>query len=476
MSDDSSDRITRHLRSVAAEAEPGSRLPSTRALAARFGAGPVTVQRALAQLVAEGVVETRAGAGTFVRRRVAPSARLDMSWQTAALGPERPGSSTVGSTMRQIPHDTIAMHSGYPDVDLMPMREVRSAFGRITRGAGAGGRDQVFARPPTAGLPDLRRWFVDELDVDGWRDSDAVIASGGQAALAATFRALASPGDPIVMESPTYWGAIAAARQAGLVIVPVPRTGGAPAAADLDEAFATTGAKLLYAQPNFANPTGDVWNAAQRDDVLAVVGDHRAFVIEDDWAHDFALDVAPRPLACSDTNGHVIYIRSLTKSLSLTVRVAALLARGPARSRIENALTVSDLYVAPVLQAVALDVVSRPAWRTHLQRLQRTLATRRDSLLGALAVGAPELDVTRPAGGLNLWVALPTHRPDGSPTDPDLVAARTLARGLSISPGREWFPTEPTGPFIRLNYAAAAPDRYDEAVSILRGAVVDGVV
>ncbi len=467
MNDDSSARIARHLRSVAAAAQPGEKLPSTRALASRFGAGPVTVQRALAQLVAEGVVETRAGLGTFVRRRAA-TPRADVSWQTAALGPERSGPSPIGSSMRQVPHDTIAMHSGYPDADLLPMREVRSAFGRVVRR----GHDDAFRRPPTAGVPELRRWFVDDLGLDGWRDTDAVIASGGQAALAATFRALAGPGDAIVMESPTYWGAISAARQAGLVIVPVPRTDGAPSAADLDDAFASSGARLLYAQPTFANPTGDVWSAQQRDDVLSVARDRGAFVVEDDWAHDFAIEPGPKPLVCDDTGGHVVYIRSLTKSLSLTVRVAALLARGPARSRIENALTVSDLYVAPVLQAVALDVVTRAAWRTHVQRLHRELRSRRDALLTALAVGAPMVEVPRPPrGGLNVWASLPAFGADGAPVDPDLVAARALAGGLSVSPGGEWFPAEPTGPFVRLNFAAAPPERYDEAVAILVAAL-----
>ncbi|NDK91408.1 PLP-dependent aminotransferase family protein [Gordonia desulfuricans] len=469
MSDDSSVRIASHLRSVAAERGPGAKLPSTRELAARFGAGPVTVQRALARLVAEGVVETRSGAGTYVRRAPRATVSGDLSWQTAALGPARSGPSAVGSTMRSVPHDTIALHGGYPDTTLLPMREIASAFTRLTRG---GGRPEAFARPPTAGLPDLRRWFVDDLDADDWRDSDALITSGGQAALVATFGALARPGEAIVMESPTYWGAIAAARQAGLVIVPVPRTGGAPSAADLDAAFASSGARLAYVQPNFANPTGDVWTAAQREAVLDVVRAHRTFLVEDDWAHDFAMDITPRPLVCDDTDGHVIYIRSLTKSLSPTVRVAGVLARGPARARIGTALTVSDLYVSPVLQAVALDVVARPAWRSHLHRLARALQGRRDALVSALAVGAPMIEVPAvPRGGLNLWAALPANTADGTPTDPGLVAARALALGVAISPGPEWFPTEPTGPFIRLNFAAAGPERYDEAVAILAAAV-----
>lgn len=464
MSDDSSERIARHLRSVAHAAAPGDRLPSTRELAARFGAGPVTVQRALARLVAEGIVETRSGTGTFVRERLRPQWSSDVSWQTAALGPERSSTPMVGSTMRVAGAGTIAMSSGYPDPELLLTREVRAAFARAAR------RDDL-ARPPTAGLPALRRWFADELG-DGRRESDVLIASGGQAALAATFRALARPGDAIVMESPTYWGAIAAARQAGLVIVPVPRTDGAPRAADLDAAFATSGARLAYVQPVFANPTGDVWTADQRAEVLDVARSHRAFLVEDDWARDFALDDRPPPpLAVDDPDGHVVYIRSLTKSLSVTVRVAALSARGPARARIESALTVSDLYVAPILQTVALDVVTRPAWQTHLPRLQRELRTRRDALRTVLSAHLPESVVATPRGGLNLWLALPEFGSTGTPTDGALVAARTLAAGLSISPGPEWFPAEPTGPYVRLNFAVEPTSRYDEAAGILAAAL-----
>ena len=465
MSDDSSDRIARHLRSVATNAGPGARLPSTRQLAARFGAGPVTVQRALAQLVADGVVETRPGQGTFVRRRSSSDRLPDLSWQTAALGPDRVGTTPIGSSMRDIPHDTIAMHSGYPDDDLMPTDLVRTALTRAAK------RDDATRRPPTAGLPELRRWFVDELGADGIRESDAMITSGGQAALAAAFRALAAPGDAVVMESPTYWGAIAAARQTGLVIVPVPRTDGAPSAADLDDAFATSGARLFYAQPNFANPTGDVWTAQQRSAVLDVAAAHGAFVVEDDWAHDFGFDVESRPLVGADRDGHVVYIRSLTKSMSLTVRVATIIARGPARTRIENALTVSDLYVSPILQLAALDVVSRPAWRTHLNRLRRELASRRDHLVDAVSSGALRdagVSIPRvPPGGLNLWVRLPDVSADGTSMDPDDVVARALTKGVAISPGREWFPTEPTAPFIRLNFGACGPQRYAEAMAIL---------
>ena len=203
---------------------------------------------------------------------------------------------------------------------------------------------------------------------------------GGQSALSSTFRALAAPGEAVVMEAPTFWGAIAAARQAELRIVPLAREGDAVSPSALDAALATSRAKLFYAQPHFANPTGAVWSDAQADETMAVLRAHGAYLVEDDWAHDFALDVAAPPVAARDVDGRVIYIRSLTKSVSPAIRVAAVIARGPARARIQTDRTVNDLYVSGILQSAALEVVSAPSRAAHLRAVHAQLRSRRDAL------------------------------------------------------------------------------------------------
>ncbi|NMO00616.1 PLP-dependent aminotransferase family protein [Gordonia sp. TBRC 11910] len=459
MIDDSSSRIATHLRSVVAQSATGTKLPSTRALAKQFGAGPVTVQRAIATLVGEGIVETRPGAGNFVRRARSAVPGVDLSWQTTSLGAQRTSRGEVGSPLATAGPDTIVMHSGYLSDDLLPMRELRAALTRVTKG------DTAFTRPPVSGLPELRRWFAAELSdypgaAGGWRDSDVAIASGGQGALASLFRALAGPGDDIVVESPTYWGAIAAAHQAGLRIVPIATADDGPAPDALDAAL-SRGARLVYAQPTFTNPTGIVWSQRRRAEILDVVAAHGAFLIEDDWARGFGIVDEPAPVATLDTRGHVIYLRSLTKSLSLSMRVAAVCARGPARIRLEDDLAVNDLYVSPLLQAATLDVVSGAGWRTHLRRLRGQLQQRRDALVDEVR-GVAGLELTRiPGGATNLWLRLA----DG--IEPNDVVAQTLRRGLSISPGSEWFPTQSPAPFIRLNYGAVEPSRYREAAEIL---------
>ena len=390
----------------------------------------------------------------------------DMDWQTTGLGPQRAGPTPVGSTLRDVGPGTIALNSGYPSPDLLPCREVRSALQRAVRD------DSSHDRPPLAGANELRGWFAREVRAADAqvRASDVLVTAGGQAALSAAFRAVAAPGDPIVMESPTYWGAIAAARQAGLVIVPVARTTGAPRPADLDDALRASGARLAYVQPTFANPTGAHWLPADRAAILRVAADRGAFLVEDDWARDLAI-VEPRsPLVADDPDGHVVYIRSLTKSASPALRVGAVIARGPVRDRIAAALASSDLYVSPILQSAALDVVTRPSWQTHLARLRRELRFRRDALAAALAAHAPSLDMAAlPDGGLNIWARLPRD------LDAAAITAQCLADGVAVSPGDEWFPAAVPAPHLRLNYGWADPARFPEAARIAERVVATAV-
>jgi len=114
----------------------GGRLPSTREIARRWGVSPVTVQRAVTRLVAEGLVETRPGAGNFVRH-ARPAAPVDLGWQTTALGPSRADTSAYGWTLRPTPEDGVNLHGSYPAEELLPARAVRAALARAGRSAAA---------------------------------------------------------------------------------------------------------------------------------------------------------------------------------------------------------------------------------------------------------------------------------------------------------------------------------------------------
>jgi DNA-binding transcriptional MocR family regulator len=461
MADDSSSRIAAALRHWIAAAPPAARLPSTRALVAQYRASPVTVQKALRDLTAKGLIESRPGVGTFVRavRTARPS---DYGWQTAALRSPQSRIQAVSTAMRSAPNDVVALHAGYPDRDLLPERLVRSALTRAARG------ETALSRPPAAGLPGLQSWFAHELGsfspvgVAPPTPSDVVVLPGSQSGLSSIFRALVAGGRPLLMESPTYWGAITAAAQAGVRVVPVPSGPDGPDPAELDRAFAETGARLFYAQPTYANPTGAQWSTERAEQILDVVRDHGAFLVEDDWAHDFGISTTPRPVAAQDDAGHVVYLRSLTKSVSPALRIAAVIARGPARERILADRGAESLYVSGLLQATALDVVTQPAWQTHLRGVREQLRARRDLLVDSLRKHAPEAHIDAvPPGGLNLWVRVP----DG--TDLERLAHDCERAGVLIAPGTEWFPAEPAGAFVRLNYSGPNPSAFAEGARVL---------
>ncbi|WAL40626.1 PLP-dependent aminotransferase family protein [Brevibacterium sp. BRM-1] len=465
MSHNSSDRIVSALREWIASAPAGARLPSTRALVSRFEASPVTVQKALRTLTGQGVIESRPGVGTFVREARAALPQ-DYGWQTAALGTPQHRLPTVTPALRTAPNDVIALHAGYPDKELLPGRLVRTALARASRSEAA------LRRTPAAGLPDLQSWFASELasyvptKSTPPAASDVVVLPGSQSGLSTLFRSLVGAGRPLLIESPSYWGAILAAAQVGVELVPIPAGPEGPDPEELARVFSRTGARAFYGQPNYANPSGAQWSADRAGLVLDVVREHGAFLIEDDWAHDFGITTDAVPLAARDHEGHVVYLRSLTKSVSPAIRVAALIARGPARDRILADTGAQAMYVSGVLQQAALDVVTQPAWGTHQRGLRGQLAARRDLLVDALREHTPAAHLEFvPSGGLNLWVRLPDA------TDLTQLARDCEARGVIVATGDEWFPAEPAGRYLRLNYAGPNPGAFPEAARIIAAAL-----
>lgn len=234
----------------------------------------------------------------------------------------------------------IALSSGYLDPDLQPTAQLAAAAAR------AGRRPGSWQRPPAEGLTELRAWFARDAG-GGVAPHDVLICSGGQAALSTAFRALAAPGDPVLVESPTYLGALAAARAAGLRTIPVPADADGVRPDLLASAFEQSGARVFYCQPLHANPHGAVLAAERRPAVLDAVAAAGAFLIEDDFVRDLTIEGhPPPPLIAADANGHVVYIRSLTKPVAPGLRVAALAARGAAHARLRAIRLVEDFFVA----------------------------------------------------------------------------------------------------------------------------------
>ncbi|TGZ19129.1 transcriptional regulator [Streptomyces sp. S816] len=448
--------LVEQLRRELNRYSPGGKLPSSRALVERFRVSPVTVSRALAQLAAEGLVVTRPGAGAFRARPRTPEAPAgDTSWQEVALSadgaadlvPRTVDATGVTVSLAAPPPGVLEFNGGYPHPSLQPERAMAAALARAGRRPGAWGR------PPLEGLPELREWFAREIG-GAVTAAGVLIAAGGQSALATALRALAPPGAPVLVESPTYPGMLALARAGGLRPVPVPvdRDGVRPEL--LADAFRATGARVFVCQPLFQNPTGAVLAPGRRAEVLGIARAAGAFVVEDDFVRRLVHADAgplPRPLAADDPDGVVVHVGSLTKATSPSFRVSALAAHGPVLERLRAIQVVDSFFVPRPLQEAALELVGSPAWPRHLRTLSGELKERRDAMTGALALRLPELALPHiPFGGYHLWARLPEG------TDDDAFSAAALRAGVALTPGRPYFSAEPPAPYVRLSFAAVA--------------------
>src|SRR5690606_27931486 len=259
-------------------------------------------------------------------------------------------------------------NGGYLHPSLQPERALAAALARAGRRPGAWGR------PDVEGLPDLREWFARTIG-GALTAADVLITAGGQSALATALSALAPPGAPVLVESPTYPGMLAIARAAGLRPVPVP--------VDAD---------------------------GVRPDLLAeglrIAREAGAFVVEDDFVRRLVHEDAgtpPRPLAADDPDGVVVHVCSLTKATSPSFRVSALAARGPVLQRLRAIQIVETFFVPRPLQEAALELVGSAAWPRHLRAVSAALRTRRDTMTAGLRHHLPELALPHiPSGGYHL--------------------------------------------------------------------------
>lgn len=441
---------------------PGERFWSTREIQRRFSVSPWTVQQALESLRVRGVVEVRPGRGTFV---AVPSGRAevraaDMSWQTTALGAALPGHLVLEQMEERAPAGVTNLKTAYLDSTLQPLGLLAAATSRAAR------REQSWMMAGSGGLPELRAFFAQEHGGIVHPDS-VLIVSGGQAGATFVLGALGQRGRPVLVESPTYPGILAAAANAGVDPVPVPTDMDGVLPDALDAAFTRTAATAFYCQPRLSNPTGSSLALDRRAQVLEIVERHGAFLIEDDYLRDLDPSPAPAPtLFSQSTSGHVIYLRTLTKTISPGLRIGAVVSHGPITRRIYQYATAAQLDTSALLQTIAIDVLASAGWQRHLRTVRQELQARREALWQAVETALP--DTPQPfarSGALAAWIALP----DGVAED-DVVAAM-MSRGYALNPGRLYFPAEAWGSYARMCISSAAAPVLQAAVTELGSAV-----
>ena len=394
----------------------GTRLPPERALAEALELSRTTVVLAYGRLRELGLLESRQGSGTWVGRSA--TARK-------ALRDERGRSFLVDTLTRaaaDVPDDTIGfMGACLPGSGLALAEEWRAAEADVAELESGTGYS------PHGWLP-LRRKVAERFEERGLPTSpdEILITTGAQQAIDLAARLLVGRGDMVVLEDPTYLGAIDALTLAGARLAPVPPLA-ASGTAPLQRAIAQATPALVYLVPSFHNPTGTLVPEATRREVAALAESRGVVVVEDESLADLSFGAEPPPpIAAFAPRAPILTVGSLSKPFWGGLRVGWL--RGPRSvvARLTRFKVAADLSGSLLGQVLASRLMER---REEITRGRRRESRRRyETLTRLLRESLPDWSWTEPAGGLTLWVRLPVAAAED-------LARVALAHGVSIVPG-----------------------------------------
>lgn len=370
--------------------------------------------------------------------------------------------------------DIVSFAPGYPAEDLFPWDAFREIAGDLLEG-----RDgTVLQYGATRGYRPLRdavAAIMAERSVPTSADR-VVITTGSQQALDLIARVLVDPGDVILMELPSYTGAIMAfsAVNASLVGVRQDADG-----LDFDHLEATLArlrgegrrVKFLYTVPNFQNPTGMIVSLAKRRQLVEWATRRDVLILEDDpyrdlYFEDVTSEAETRPIAADDPSGRVIYVSSFSKTLAPGLRVGWIAADAALATRFELAKQAEDLCTGVLDQRIVCEAHARGVLATHLPRLRAHYQQKRDVMIEALTAElGTHLTWEVPRGGFFLWARI------GAPLGAQALLARAQEAGVIYVVGSAFFVDGRGDDYMRLSFSSPAPTRIREGVRRLAAAV-----
>ncbi|SHT58341.1 GntR family transcriptional regulator [Mycobacteroides abscessus subsp. abscessus] len=452
--------ILDHIRSELVEEE--LQLPSVRELSKQLGVSLVTVVKAYQKLDQEGYITSVQGKGTFIRKtKVQESERKESTrsydWQLSVQD-YLPRSQFA--RFHQVP-ERIHLSSSMIDPGLLPNRfleqEIQRMFSENPKVLSQYGEIQ--------GDQALRQAMVEYLQRLDLPTSpeNILVTSGSQQGIDLIARTFVGPGDVVVMEAPTYPGAIDVFRGRGATILTVPVDSDGMRVDLLQNLCDKYKPKIIYTVPTFHNPTGAVMPTKRRRQLLEIAKSTQCLVIEDDPCSEIYFDrKPPASMKSLDEDGHVIYLKGLSKILAPGCRIGILAASGSIFKRLLAAKANTDLGSPLLTQKAILPFISSKRMMDHLKKLRTALKIRRDLVLEILSKHAPEeVSWFIPKGGLNVWITLPSwiH------TDQLLIEAKK--EQITFLPGSACYPTEQENHHLRISFSYMKEQQLQQGVTTI---------
>jgi 2-aminoadipate transaminase len=448
----------------AGDLRAGDRIPASRELATFLGVHRTTVANAYAELESEGLIQGHVGRGTFIQghgnglkiTRPAPpvlNGHQGVRWELM-FADER-GEEVLSRLTAAAPDDSLSFVLARPAEEFFPIAELQTCVNAALRREGI----DVLNLGPADGYVPLKDALLDLLRRDDIpaKDESLLITDGCQQSLDLISKAFVRPGDTVILENPTYPGAVAVfnsarARCLGVPVKTNPEPGGA-LGIDVDTLEATLVAnrvKLILLTPDFHNPTGTSMPLASRRKVLELAGRHQVPVVEDHiYARLHVREDRIPSLKQLDHANVVIHIDSFAKVAFPGLRVGWIVAPPAAIERLRLVKQTTDLHTDQLAQATLAEFLRRGLFAKHVAKMRKVYARRLLAMDQALHKNMPEgTRWTRPEGGMCLWLELPA----GFDASELLIHAKE--RGVLFAPGRYFYVQGPLPNTLRLGFAS----------------------
>lgn len=304
-------------------------------------------------------------------------------------------------------------------------------------------------------------------------DDDVIIVSGGQQGIELSTKALVNEGDTVIVEEPSFIGALNAFRSYNAHLAGVKMDGDGMNIASLEKAVAENkNAKLIYTIPTFQNPMGTTMSLEKRKAVYEIARKNNLIIIEDNPYGDLTFDGTKTPTIKSmDVDGRVIYCGSFSKILAPGLRIGFVCANKAIVQKIVVGKQISDVHTAMLPQLLAYEYMTRFDLDAAIVKMRANYAHKCRTMLDAIARDFPaDVTCTRPNGGLFIWCDL------GHGVDTQALAATCAANKVVYVPGSTFMvDMDKPSSALRLNYSTMSDERIGEGIRRL-GAIFSEVV
>lgn len=365
--------------------------------------------------------------------------------------------------------EIISFAGGLPAPELFPVDRMAAAAARVFTSAGA----TALQYSTTEGHPPLRAWIAARLNRLWGTAYDAphvLVTAGSQQGLDLVGKLLLDAGDEVLCESPTYVGAITAWNVLEPRFVEVASDAqGMDVSALRRRLAACRRPKLIYAVPNFQNPSGRTWSLERRRQVAEIAAAAGVPVVDDNPYGELRFEGRHLPsFAALSSGATVISLGTFSKILAPGLRLAWVAADEATIARLALLKQGADLHTATLNQMLVADMLEHEDLDAHVGRIVAAYRMRRDAMVRALEREMPPgVRFSRPSGGLFLWLELPQG------TDARVLLRRCLERGVAFVAGEGFFPNGGHANTARLNFSCMPVERIEEGVRRIAGALRD---